>query len=153
MLRGPALRSLYCVFSRHFHSGTMVCASVGDRLPSATLFENKPGTKAGSHLCISRKETVQPPYFQNRIPILLHLWEIYIFPGSVCLLCCSQICGPILGIYKSLTDTHCYKPWRDFLLPRPGAADSFRTWSKKSFWHVGLNFLLSFLRHRNFPAV
>ncbi len=32
------------------------------------------------------------------------LWEIYIFPGLVCLFC-SQICGPILGIYESLTDT------------------------------------------------
>ncbi len=28
-----------------------------------------------------------------------------IFPGSSCLYCCSQMCGPILGIYKSLTDT------------------------------------------------
>jgi hypothetical protein len=51
------LRSLYCVFSGHFHSGTMVCASVGDRLPSATLFENKPGMNAGKrtpelYLCI-----------------------------------------------------------------------------------------------------
>jgi hypothetical protein len=27
------------------------------------------------------------------------------YPGSVCLFCCRKICGPILGIYKSLTDT------------------------------------------------
>jgi hypothetical protein len=27
-----------------------------------------------------------------------------IFPGSVCLFCCREICGPILGIFKSLTD-------------------------------------------------
>ncbi len=27
-----------------------------------------------------------------------YLCEIYTFPGSVCLFCCSQICGPILGI-------------------------------------------------------
>ncbi len=51
-------------------------------------------------------------YFQNRIimfclpvPTLIYLWEIHIFPGSVCLFCCREICGPILGIYKSLTDT------------------------------------------------
>ncbi len=43
-------------------------------------------------------------YFQNRIimfclpvPTLIYLWEIYIFPGSVCLFCCREICGPILG--------------------------------------------------------
>ncbi len=52
-------------------------------------------------------------YFQNRIimfclpvPTLIYLWEIYIFSGSVCLFCCREICGPILGIYKWLTDTH-----------------------------------------------
>jgi len=65
-----------------------------------------------SHLCIHRNETVQPPYFQNRItmfclPIstLIYLWEIYIFLGSVCLFCCSQVCGQILGIYKR-SQTH-----------------------------------------------
>ncbi len=67
-----------------------------------------------SHLCIPRTETVQPPYFQNRnimfclpIPTLIYLWEIFIFPVSVCLFCCSQICGPILGI--SLKDTWMWK--------------------------------------------
>ncbi len=65
----------------------------------------------GSHLCIPRNETVQPRYFQNRIimfclpiPTLIYPWEIYAFPGSICLFGCSQICGPILGIYKSLTE-------------------------------------------------
>ncbi len=60
-------------------------------------------------------------YFQNRIimfclsvPSLIYMWEIYIFPGSVCLFCCREICGPILGIYKSLTDT-----WMSKLGPRP----------------------------------
>jgi hypothetical protein len=49
--------------------------------------------------------SVQPPNFQNRIimfspnSILIYLRRIYIFPGSVCLFCCSQISGPILGIY------------------------------------------------------
>jgi hypothetical protein len=28
---------------------------------------------------------------------------------SVCLFCCRKICGPILGIYKSLTDTWMWK--------------------------------------------
>jgi hypothetical protein len=31
--------------------------------------------------------------------------EINKFPGSVCLFCCRKICGPILGICESLTDT------------------------------------------------
>jgi hypothetical protein len=51
-------------------------------------------------------------YFQNRIkmfclpvPTLIYLWEIYIFPRSVYLLFCREICGPILGLYKALTDT------------------------------------------------
>ncbi len=50
-------------------------------------------------------------YFQNRIkmfylpvPLQIYLWKIYIFPGLVCLICCRKIFGPILGIYKSLTD-------------------------------------------------
>jgi hypothetical protein len=37
-----------------------------------------------------------------------------LFPGSVCLFYCREICGPILGIYKSLTDT-----WMWELGPRP----------------------------------
>jgi hypothetical protein len=71
---------------------------------------------SGSHLYIPRNETVQPPSFQNRIimfclpiPTLIYLWENYIFPGSVCLFCCSQICRPILGIYKLSTDTWMWK--------------------------------------------
>jgi hypothetical protein len=32
------------------------------------------------------------------------LLAIYIFPRSVCLFCYMKICGPILGIYKLLTD-------------------------------------------------
>jgi hypothetical protein len=35
--------------------------------------------------------------------------DLYIFPGSVCLFCCSQICGRILGINKSLTDSWMWK--------------------------------------------
>jgi hypothetical protein len=43
------------------------------------------------------------------VPTLIYLWEIYIFPGSVCLFCLQEICGPILGIYKLLTDTWMWK--------------------------------------------
>jgi hypothetical protein len=39
------------------------------------------------------------------IPIFMFLCAIYIFPGSVCLFCCRKRGGPIVGIYKSLTDT------------------------------------------------
>ncbi len=46
---------------------------------------------SASHFCIPRKETVQPPYLQNRIimfclqiPPLIHLWEIFILLLSVC---------------------------------------------------------------------
>ncbi len=41
--------------------------------------------------------------------IYLWLWEIYMFPGSVCLFCYREICGPILGICKFLTDTWMWK--------------------------------------------
>ncbi len=39
------------------------------------------------------------------ISTFMCLWAIYIFSRLFCLVCCSQICGPILGIYKSLTNT------------------------------------------------
>jgi hypothetical protein len=43
--------------------------------------------------------------FYFPISTFMNLWAIYIFPGSVCLFCCSQIVRPTLGIYESLTDT------------------------------------------------
>ncbi len=67
------------------------------------------GGYSGSHY----KDTI--PKFWNKfsqkrncaasvpISIFICLWAIYIFPQSVCLLCCRKICGLILGIYKSLT--------------------------------------------------
>ncbi len=56
-------------------------------------------------------------YFQNRIimfclpvPTLIYLWEIlYISRIGLPIFCCRKICGPILGIYKSLTDTWMWK--------------------------------------------
>ncbi len=49
------------------------------------------------------------------------LWAIYtyIFPRSVCLFCCRKICGPMLEIYKTLTDTWmwklCLRPRNSFM--------------------------------------
>ncbi len=45
------------------------------------------------------------------VPTFMCLWANYIFPPSVCLFCCSKIGGPIVGIYKSLTDTWMWKLW------------------------------------------
>ncbi len=42
------------------------------------------------------------------VPTLKYLWEIYLFPGSVCLLCCRKIWGPILGIY-CINRSHTHK--------------------------------------------
>ncbi len=53
------------------------------------------------------------------ITTLIYLWEIYIFPGSVCLFCCSY--GQILGIYNLLTDTWMRKlGLRPRTIPRKG---------------------------------
>ena len=41
------------------------------------------------------------------IPTFMYLWVIYIFPGSICLFCCSKIGVLFVGIYKSLKDTWC----------------------------------------------
>jgi hypothetical protein len=50
---------------------------------------------------ISRKRLCGlSPYFHIHVSVS----DLYI-PRSVCLFCCRKICGPILGIYKSLTDT------------------------------------------------
>ncbi len=49
----------------------------------------------------------------------IHLWVIYIFPGSVHLFCCSQTDRPTVGIYKSLTDI-----WRQKLGLRPRSYQS-----------------------------
>ncbi len=51
---------------------------------------------------IPRKGIAQPQ-FQFLQSCICEIFII--FPRSVCLFCCRKICGPILGIYKSLTDT------------------------------------------------
>ncbi len=45
--------------------------------------------------------------FCFQIPTLIYLWEIYIFPPSVCLFCCS---GPILE-YINRSQTHECRNW------------------------------------------
>jgi hypothetical protein len=88
--------------------------------------------------------------FQNRIiksclpvPKLIYLWEIYIFPGSVCLFCCREICGPILGIYKSLTTHECgCGKWEwGWAIPRKGINKwdfpcSVVWWNRNRFWRT-----------------
>ncbi len=80
---------------------------------------------SGSQSCIPRNETEQPPYFQNRIIMfcLPYICEryTYILSGSVCLFCCSQICGPILGIYINRSQTHECRNWDwGHAIPSPG---------------------------------
>jgi len=53
--------------------------------------------------------------FSAPISTFMCLWALYIFPRSVCLFCCKKICGPILRIYKSLTETWM---WKLGLMPR-----------------------------------
>jgi hypothetical protein len=55
-------------------------------------------------------------HFQERncaatvpIPRFMVLCAIYIFPWLVCIFCCRKIGGPIMGIYKSLTDIWMWK--------------------------------------------
>jgi hypothetical protein len=76
-------------------------------------------------VCTHCKDTIpkiRNKYSQERncvasvpISIFMCLWAIYIFPCSVCLFCCKKIYGPILGIYKLLTDT---RMWTLGLRPR-----------------------------------
>ncbi len=40
------------------------------------------------------------------IPTFMYLWAIYIFLGSVCLLCCIKVGRQILGVRKPLRDTY-----------------------------------------------
>jgi hypothetical protein len=71
-------------------------------------------------VCTHCKDTVpkiRNKYSQKRncaatVPIFKFMcrWAIYIFlPPSICLISCREICGPILGIYKSQTDISMWK--------------------------------------------
>ncbi len=73
------------------------------------------------------------------IPIFMFLWAICIFPRSVCLFCCRKISGPIVGIYRSLTDT-CM--WKLGLRPRnaySGKLLNSNIFAVKPFWGQGPN--------------
>ncbi len=100
----------------------------------------------GSHLCIPRKETVQPPYFQSRIimfciliPTLIYLWQIYIFSGLV-----SLFCGPI---HRS--QTHECRNW-DWgrTIPFPGI-------HKLDYWDSVWYYIciIFFIMHEVFPIL
>jgi hypothetical protein len=64
-------------------------------------------TATKSHLCIPRKGIARP---QSQFPYSCVCERyIYIFPRLVHIYTCSRIGRPILGIYKSLTDTWIWK--------------------------------------------
>ncbi len=84
------------------------------------LFMKRIGLSFFSFRCFRALQNTIPKnvnkYSQKRniaasVPISTFMCRcaIYIFPWSVCLFCCRKICGPILGIYKSLTDTWMWK--------------------------------------------
>ncbi len=98
-----------------FFGPSLYWTLVRDALQMKSQFESN--IMSGSHSCVLRNVTVQPPSFQNRIilfclpiPILTYLREIYCIyfqDRSVYIFCCSQICGLILGIYKSSQPYEC----------------------------------------------
>ncbi len=80
--------------------------------------------------CKEAIQKTQNKYSQKRncaasVPIstFMCLCVIYIYPRSICLFCCRKICGPILCIHKSLSDTWMWK-----LGMRPRCSFSGNTW-------------------------
>jgi hypothetical protein len=82
--------------------------------------------------------------------------DLYIsIPWSVCLFCCSQICGlilGILGIYKSLTDTWM---WKLGLRPRRKGIHNWdfrcsaETWESTEHFPAFALLMYNFRRHPN----
>jgi hypothetical protein len=78
-------------------------------------------------------------YSQKRNIAPLCLWAIYVFPGSVHIFSCSRIGRPIVGIYKSLTDTWMWNwDW--------GRAIPFLILFTSNFWYCVFAVCISFLR-------
>ncbi len=98
-----------------------------------------------SHLCIPRNETVQCPYFQNRIIMfcftistLIYLWEIYIFPGSVCIFAAAK-CVDRSWEYKNRSQTHECRNWDwGCAIPFPGI-HKFDVRYSVSYWPARLH--------------
>jgi hypothetical protein len=66
--------------------------------------------------CKNTIPKIRNKYFQKRnctatvtISTFMCLWLIYIFQRLICLFCCRKICGLILGIYNTRTDTWMWK--------------------------------------------
>ncbi len=81
---------------------------------SFALFQSRHGSRGRTtktqyrkfEINIPRKGIARPQsHVETAVSTFTCLWAIYIYSQSVCLFCC----GPILGIYKSLTETWMWK--------------------------------------------
>ncbi len=86
-----------------------------------------PAMQRKSHLCIPRKVIARP---QSQFLHSCVCERDYIFPGSVHIFSCCRIGGPIMGLYKSLTDTLSVK-WTSFYVLQSGGHKC------NSLWPVG----------------
>ncbi len=83
---------------------------------------------SGSHLFVPRNETMHPRYIQNSIimlclpiPTIIYLWEIYIFPGSVCLFFAAAKYVERSWEYINRSQTHECRNWEwGRTIPFPG---------------------------------
>jgi hypothetical protein len=109
---GNVLHSELCTDCQEFVSMKVLqssrWASVPCHITALKLHELQRHCNENPNLCVPRGGIARP---QSQCPhsTLMYLWAIYIFPRFVCLFCCRKINGPILGIYKLLTDTWVWK--------------------------------------------